>query len=205
MKPYYEHAGITIYHGDCREIIGLLDYSAVITDPPYGTGFARGGGNVGEFVAHHEKPEWDVFDASWIEKVIARAVAIFCPLSRVRDLLSVKKSAAVLHYKKTNPRPLGPNREAIVVWPAPYQMNSWEFSAYNGDTPFHPTQKPTEVMAWLISGICESTETICDPHMGSGSTLVAAKKLGHPAIGIEIEEKYCEIAAKRLSQEVFEW
>lgn len=66
---------------------------------------------------------------------------------------------------------------------------------------FHPTQKPLELMTWCIS-LSGNPQTILDPFMGSGTTLRAAKDLGRKAIGIEIEERYCEIAAKRLSQEV---
>jgi site-specific DNA-methyltransferase (adenine-specific) len=67
---------------------------------------------------------------------------------------------------------------------------------------FHPTQKPLPLMCRLIGRITSADEVVCDPCMGSGSTIVAAASLGRHAIGIEIEERYCEIAAKRLEQEV---
>jgi site-specific DNA-methyltransferase (adenine-specific) len=70
----------------------------------------------------------------------------------------------------------------------------------NNEKRFHPTQKPISLMGFCINDT--SAQTILDPFMGSGTTLRAAKDLGRKAIGIEIEEKYCEIAAKRMSQEV---
>ena len=67
-------------------------------------------------------------------------------------------------------------------------------------TRLHPTPKPELLMADLVMQFTDAGDTILDPFMGSGTTLVAAKRLGRKAIGIELEEKYCEIAAKRLSQ-----
>ena len=69
----------------------------------------------------------------------------------------------------------------------------------------HPTQKPIDLMVWLVKTFSNHNTTIIDPFMGSGTTLLAAKQLNRQAIGIEIEEKYCEIAAQRLSQEVFDF
>jgi site-specific DNA-methyltransferase (adenine-specific) len=68
----------------------------------------------------------------------------------------------------------------------------------------HPTQKPLALMKWCLS-LFHDTKTVLDPYCGSGTTLVAAKAMGLTSIGIEREEKYCEIAAKRLSQEVFDF
>jgi len=72
----------------------------------------------------------------------------------------------------------------------------------NKEYKWHPTQKPIPVMRWCIQQAPDETVTILDPFMGSGTTLRAAKDLGRKAIGIEVEERYCEIAAKRMSQSV---
>jgi site-specific DNA-methyltransferase (adenine-specific) len=69
---------------------------------------------------------------------------------------------------------------------------------------FHPTQKPLAVMRWCLGLLPDGTSVVGDPYMGSGSTLRAAKDLGMKAVGVEIEERYCEIAAKRLAQEVLD-
>ena len=201
ITPYYEHAGIVIYYGDCRDILPQLPkVDAVITDPPYGTGWVLGGGSVGEFNARHIQPSWDYFSTDWIELIKAERWAIFCPAKRAREI-----NGAALWYRKTNPRPGGPTREAVVCHPIPYHMDQWEYASYNGDNPHHPCQKPKDVMSWLVDGISRESDIVLDPFMGSGTTLVAAKNLGRKAIGIEIEERYCEIAAKRLAQEVFQF
>jgi len=75
---------------------------------------------------------------------------------------------------------------------------------YAHDGKQHPNQKPLQLFSWCI-GLFKSAGAILDPFMGSGTTLVAAKLSGRKAIGIEIEEKYCEIAVKRLEQKVFQW
>jgi DNA modification methylase len=207
VKSYYEHAGLTIYHGDCRDVLPELEaMDLVLTDPPYGTGWSRGGGNDPNGGPHpfHRRIEtalWDVWDPSWIKLCKAAAWRIFFPSFALQDLSELVGKGLPLYWKKTNPAPLGATREPIFAFPIPWELDQWEFEAYNGDAPLHPCQKPMPVLNWLISNV--EAGTILDPFMGSGSTLRSAKDLGCKAIGIEVEERYCEIAAKRLSQEVF--
>ena len=199
LTPYYDDGrGIVIYHGDCRDILPHVTADVVVTDPPYGTGWVRGGGSVGVFNAKHERPDWDVWTTDWLRSVRASCAygIVFGPTGRSRELAGIAGNLWI--YRKTNPRPNGPACEPLGVWPFPELR---EFVAYNGDTPNHPCEKSVSLMRALI-WFTPQTGTIIDPFMGSGSTLVAAKQLGRKAIGIEIEERYCEIAAKRLAQEV---
>jgi len=202
MTPYYTEPGITIYHGDCREILPTLGkVDLVLTDPPYGTGCAPRGGRVAGTIdpATAQHPSWDIFDDSWLTHFECPA-AVFCPTSRVPSLMSRMETDKAFFYVKSNPNPFGSSVEPCVA--RGYNMRGPQhvvaYNAFNGQV--HPTQKPLDVMLFLVKRAPEGT--ILDPFMGSGTTLRAAKDLGRKAIGIEIEEKYCEIAVKRLRQEV---
>lgn len=206
MKPpFYQDDLVTLYHGDCRDVLpALAGPFAVVSDQPYGTGWVKGGGGVGQFRARHEQPAWDVWDTSWIGLVRgAAAGAVFGPSSRAAELRAdFPAPNELVWWRKTNPRPNGPDREPVVVWPA-HLPDGLFFSAYNGDTPLHPNQKPLALMLWVLRFIPPRLP-ILDPFAGSGSTLVAAKALGRRAIGIERSAEYCAIAAARLSQSVLD-
>lgn len=199
MRVYYEEKGIKIYHGDCREVLPSLSaVDLVLTDPPYGLGAKLNGGSWGNV------SKWDRLQPD----VILSLDDFRCPLiiwggnyyflSPARCWLSWFKpgappSMAQFELAWTN---LDQNSRQI----------SHSIAATNAERVGHPTQKPLRVMRWCIgrSNVPEGA-TILDPFMGSGTTLRAAKDLGRQAIGIEIEERYCEIAAKRLSQEVLDF
>jgi tRNA G10 N-methylase Trm11 len=197
-----EHIGrATLYLGDCRDVLPTIDVRAIITDPPYGTGWAKGGGKVGEFNAQHEKPDWDVFTTDWLEPYVDSVyVAAFCAPSFLDKLVPVFPRPHIGRYRKTNVRPGGRQFEFIVAnQPWSNAREAWETVQYNGDNEFHPTQKPIGVMQWCIAS-APYCEQIVDPFMGSGTTGVAASLFARPFIGIERDPDYFDIACKRIDQ-----
>ena len=222
MKPYYEHADITIYHGDCREILPTLPKcDLLLTDPPYGINGGVGGDSrkfgKGKYGSDLWEDTPDYIRAAVIPAIRcalevcargivtcgSRNIAIYpppddigcfwMPASCTHGPWGFNNFQPVLYYGRDP-------RSGIGSWPSGLSVT--EASEKNG----HPCPKPYKAWSWLLKkGSILGGETILDPFMGSGTTLVAAKNLGRKAIGIEIEEKYCEIAAKRLSQEVFDF
>lgn len=207
MKPYYNYGGITIYHGDCREIIPTLEkVDLVLTDPPYGIDYQSNFRYL-----KHEKIRDDI--ELPIERIIlaiehsTRASYVFTRWD-VLSRFPIPKS--VLVWVKNNwsmgdlDHEHGRQWEACLFYPKKdhlfiKRIPDVVYCDRTGNN-LHPTEKPTGLFSKLIqANFCES---IIDPFMGSGSSLRAAKDLGKRAIGIELEEKYCEIAAKRMAQEV---
>lgn len=204
MKPYYEHAGVTIYHGDCREVLPTISGAfAVVSDPPYGVGFDTDYRrfSVGFGVERTKHPTVfgdDVpFDPSpWLAfpEVILWGANCFS---------SSLPTGSWLVWDKRHKNGTAFLADAEVAWQKGghgvyiFAVTSQGF--LRPEPIEHPTQKPLSLMAWCIG---RTKGYVLDPFCGSGSTLVAAKSMGRRAIGIEIEERYCEIAAKRLAQEV---
>ncbi len=207
MRPYYQHAGITIYHGDCRDLVPHLSAISVVTDPPYGIDYTPLRGSNGSKMWGQERvtgddvefdPHWLVYDSARFPVVIlwgANNFADKLPASRgwllwdkTRD--GIREGFIYSHFEMAWCNCLTRTQKFALNWQGADRHEGF----------FHPTQKPVELMEWCLHFTPGST--VLDPYMGSGSTLLAAKNLGRSAIGIEIEEKYCEIAAKRLSQEV---
>ena len=221
VKPYYEDSAVTIYHGDCREILPTTLANVVVTDPPYGI-------NLGSHAAAKDGRDhllrkqaylsYDDTPESFRENIVPRIVKsleccqgngiVFCSGSSICHL----------------PRP---SCVGGVFIPAAVGRTSWGFTnlsvcAMYGVSPHtssgcrataiisnetaqpngHPVPKPMGWMLWAVSLASLPHDTVLDPFCGSGTTLRAAKDLGRKAIGIEIEERYCEIAARRCAQEV---
>jgi len=210
MKPYYQDDYVTIYHGDCMEILpSMPNVGLVLTDPPYGVGV-----------------EYESFDDTE-----ANAMDLAGKWVRV----CIGKSSRVVFTCGVDRQWFYPRPTWVLCWAnkAGANMNSWGFSCWqpilvygkdvylasgNGARPDliehgetsekngHPCPKPERFWKKLLCRCSiDDKEMVLDPFMGSGTTLRVAKDLGRKAIGIEIEEKYCEIAAKRMSQEVLDF
>lgn len=206
MKAYYEEKGITIYHADSREVLpSLPKVDLVLTDPPYGVGM------------HAFDDDFETVNS--LNECGGLIAAVFTSPRRVSELLTILSKSwsfnRTLTMHKTADiafpwRGWCMNSESIVIasregaeWPKQdtyrsdvYTVGPWQ------RTGKHPNEKPLDVILDLAQRLSTGAGTLLDPFMGSGTTLRAAKDLGRKAIGIEIEEKYCEIAANRLRQEV---
>jgi len=200
LKPYYDEGGITIFLGDCRDILPTLGpVDLVLTDPPYGLRFREN--------------EWDNSIPDWLR--LARAVApIVIFTTAPTTLWDYPRPDWVMCWARpaSNSRAIsgGFNHwSPVVVYGSvkfPVDLLSLHAIANAADKwNIHPSPKPIRLMRWLVEYGCTPGGLIVDPFMGSGTTLRAAKDLGRKAIGIEVEEKYIEIAIKRLQQNVFDF
>lgn len=231
-KPYYDHDGITIYHGDCREVLPQLSgYETVITDPVWPNAAVPliGRENPTELFAAmctavsvdtmrliiqlgcDTDPRflavipsrWKFLRVCWLDYArpsykgrllytgdVAYAFGVPPAYIEGRHLMSgmcrSSRSDRMFH-RQSGPQHRGKS------------FNKWMLM----DRLPHPSPRRLEHVSWLVRQF--SDQMILDPFMGSGTTLRAAKDLRRRAIGIEIEERYCEIAAKRLEQEVFDF
>jgi len=198
--PYYDRDGITIYHGDCREVLTAFPHAELLlTDPPYGHGDRWKGGTWAANPIYDAALIWDQQPAAlelltaWIQQA-TRAVVWG------GNYFGLPPSRCWLAWEKSSKMPTLADFE--LAWTnldRPSKL--WREDRNADGKRDHPTQKPLSLMRWCLDFV-GGTGLILDPYMGSGTTLRAAKDARRPAIGIEIEERYCEIAARRLAQGV---
>ena len=231
MTPYYSHGGITIYHGDCRDVADVLAPGSVdltLTDPPYGMAFVSGwtteratvrsdgvrqgvrvvrsGLNALRGCFHPDMhllvfchwESWpDFYDALSHIGQIRNALIWYKSGGGMGDLRHeyAKDYEVVLFAALGRGRELAGKRAGAVL----------RFNRVPSAARSFPFEKPVDLLQDLIARHSPPGGLVLDPFMGSGSTLVAAKSLGIRAIGVELEEGRCEIAAKRLEQEVLDF
>jgi DNA modification methylase len=207
--PYFQDESCTIYHGDCRELLPLVGaVDLVLTDPPYGISLQNHGRSANSYHVqndHSQEVGQAVLDSLAHIPTIAFASPKKPWAGEWRQHLVWDKGPAVggggdiatcwkpcwelIQVRKN--RPLNGGRDSAV-------LNFWTGPITNG----HPTEKPVALISYLMSKASQPGDVILDPFGGSGTTGRSAKDLGRKSILVEIEERYCEIAAKRLQQSV---
>jgi len=211
LYPYYSEGNITIYHGKAEQILPFLDGAdLLLTDPPYGIGEAAGKNKSRGHLAVSK----DYGNAKWDDEPLPMWLIDMACSRAVWHIIwggnyyPMPATSCVLVWDKNN----GSNNFAdcelaytnlkCAVRQIKYTWNGMiQENMKNKEKRVHPTQKPLEVMKWAIAQAPDDCQTIIDPFMGSGTTLLAAKGMGCKAIGIEQEEKYCKVAMERLRQE----
>ena len=210
--PYYQDEAVTLYHGDCLEILTWLDADVLVTDPPYGTATwalsygrrqnrkpGQVGAAPGAIANDDDTTHRDLALSLWG----SRPALVFGsprrpdpPMAVVDRLVWDKKRPGM------NSGPWRYRHESIYVTGGFERRSDASVSILTAwpDQSDHIHAKPLGLMVSLID--CAPDGTIADPFAGSGSTLVAARNLGRKAIGVEIEERYCEVIARRLAQGV---
>ena len=217
MSLYYQDDFVTLFHGNClTEHREWLDADVLVTDPPYGMAYEanfnrhrKARPSVGRPVAGDTdtKARDGVLEA-WAGKPALVFGRWNCPRpENTRTRLIWDRG---YHGMGDLALPWGPTDEEIYVlgagWVGQRTTSILRVSALTSgdkDRPKHPTPKPVPLMERLIERCPPGL--IADPFAGSGATLVAAKALGRRAVGVELEEKYCEITAKRLAQDVLDF
>lgn len=231
MKPYYEQGGIRIYHGDCREVLPTLSRGAadvLVTDPPYGDAYVS---NHRRTMMPHPPIAGDENEVVAIEGL---RLGLPCLKDKAHayifgnhDLTSLPLSSPVQLIWDKGRMTAG---DLSAVWGRSHE--TIQFACYMNrpsdqrigrgnltarlrkgsvlrvprpTATRHPTEKPVLLLRELIESSSRIGDQVLDPFMGVGSTLAASRVESRCAIGIEIEERYCEIAAKRLSQEVLDF
>jgi DNA modification methylase len=218
MKPYYQDDLVTLYHGDCLEMTEWVNADVLVTDPPYGIAWSQNSMHYTRSIVptknviknDHTIEIRDEVLARWGEKpaIVFGTWKIERPKNtRMRLIwhktkLNPGMSSAPWYTADEEIYVIGQGftgKPAQTVYPTTEARGGGDgLSAQVG----HPTPKPVGLMGSLIAK-CPPGE-IADPFAGSGATLIAARNLGRKAIGVELEEKYCELIAKRLSQQAFD-
>jgi len=209
MQPYYQERDITIYHGDSREILPSLTGNLVLCDFPYA---------INEHYDIYQDTEENlqvlIKELIPLMLLVAPVTALTCG---VGNMFKYPNPNWVLSWITPAGSGSGPWgfccwQPVLVYGKDPYLQNCLgrrpdtyiytETSTGNG----HPCPKPLGVWKWVLNRVsAKETDLVIDPCMGAGTTLRAAKDLGRRAIGIDISEKYCELAAQSLRQEIIEF
>jgi len=209
-EPYYQDDFVTLYHGNCLTELAWLEADVLVTDPPYGISFqskwTTADNRHAKIASDGSLEARDCVLDLWKAKP-----ALVFGTWRANRPTNVRQR--LLWVKGEDPglgdlsMPWGYGDEEIYVighgWTGTRRTNVYKMpKVAHANNPGHPTPKPIALMEALINYAPKGV--IADPFAGSGATLIAARNLGRRAIGVELEERYCELIAKRLSQQAFD-
>lgn len=226
MSIYYQDESVTLYHGDCLTETAWLEADVLVTDPPYGRNWKQGNIKEARWLAAQDSDAHagiandsttEVRDSAltaWGDRpYVAFGDLMLCPPIGTKLTAVYHKNSGTAGFRGAV---AGIRRDAEAIYFGGRHTSGlggrssvFEFSgSVSGShgltgTTGHPHTKPVSLMASLIESCPPGV--IADPFAGSGSTLVAAKQLGRKAIGVELEERYCEVIAKRLAQGVLDF
>lgn len=207
MTPYYADDLVTLYAGDCREILPALTFDAIVSDPPYGMdyqhGLRKGGRQYGlDGASIHGDAE--PFDPGHL--LIPGKRVLLWGGNHFADRLPASRGWLI--WDKRDGRPSNDQSDAEMAWTnflntARVHSRYWSGSVRTGreqaEGRLHVNQKPVALMGWCLR-LLGPVGVVCDPYSGSGSTLLAAREMGIPSIGIEIDKAHCDTTIKRLAQ-----
>ena len=221
IKPYYQSDRVTLYHGDCLAILPTLgagSVDAVVTDPPYGIGF--------KYNQHNDTPDgygdwiWSVISLAESKLTTGSPVFVWQSMTNATHFSAWfprkwRIFAACKNFVQIRPTAMQFSFDPVLVWWTGGKA-AW-FSKIGGSRDFHvadttpstrrkngekvdghPCPRPLSQVRHVVEQWVKPDGTVIDPFTGSGTTGVACVKTGRKFIGIEIDEKYCEIAAKRI-------
>jgi len=220
--PYYSDDFVDLYHGDCLEVSEWLEADVLVTDPPYGLDAKLSAGAKGRKPGGHVRVSGD---SAWDRTLTVRDAAL--------ELWGDRPAAVFASPKKIDSAPFPP-REVPLIWDKgelvgmgdlsfPWRVNyeliyvrggfmgprtstavlRYPLSNMDASRIGHPTPKPVSLMENLVERA--PAGLIADPFSGSGSTLIACRHHKRKVIGVEADERFCEIAAKRLDQGVLDF
>jgi site-specific DNA-methyltransferase (adenine-specific) len=215
IKPYYEENGITIYNADSFDVMRqMVTYSITLiaTDPPYGINennrknMSRGKlakpKDYGKFV-------WDKkpLDKKYFYEMFRVSLNQIIFGGNYYTAFLSNSSCWLVWDKDNGQTDFADCELAWTSFQTAVRKFRWRWSGFrqedmsNKEPRFHPTQKPLPLMKWVLANYSQIEDTIFDPFMGAGTTLVAAKELGRQAIGCDLSKKYCDVTIERLRQE----
>jgi len=239
MKPYYQDDNVTIYNGDCQEVLdSLSSVDITVTSPPYNTlpqpghkpsGMHKNSAWIAKAVVGYQDCRPEGAYQEFVNDIVGKCMNLSHGLVWVNHKVRYRDGEAIhplrfIHFPcyaeviwdrgvsmALNCKRYAPSHEGLWAFGVPHywndclntRMSVWRLPPQRSED--HPCPFPLELVSPLIVSSCPVGGIVLDPFMGSGTTLVAAKRLGRKAIGIEREARYCDLAIANLAQSVLDF